>query len=439
MAQMKGKLMIDRRACLAMLLAAGVPTTASANTPKKSGSKLSKTRATPLFSDEADARAVFKRYCIDEADDPISLADVELLIARLRPYIWIEARKTSEVSKYKTHFGGAPELPPGASWPLRPPAVHAKAQIDRLLRYRKEAAWLSSYITQEVPFEFIAQIDLAEAAQQTKASEGLPAAGRLLFFWDDSVGIYAGGQKACKVIFDETPADQVVALPIPPKFSELEKVWAAAEVAGAKETYEGLKKSLPDTIEMMKKSGVDQASLDSAVKALDAHMANPPPIDPNMKKPFVYPHRTMKLTSLLQLPHTHTPEAILDAALDTLTKTSAGEQCYEILLSNDTGPFDTKDKFANEARRQRFMGTPVPEQDDPRFEAIIDAGYPPAPWEGDALRDAANKASEWRLLLQIAVADLAQVLREGTIYFLVRNDDLARRDFSKAHAYYQQT
>jgi hypothetical protein len=43
------------------------------------------------------------------------------------------------------------------------------------------------------------------------------------------------------------------------------------------------------------------------------------------------------------------------------------------------------------------------------------------------------------LLLQIAVADLAQIPREGTIYFVIPKVALARRDFSEVHAYYQQT
>lgn len=53
-------------------------------------------------------------------------------------------------------------------------------------------------------------------------------------------------------------------------------------------------------------------------------------------------------------------------------------------------------------------------------------------------RDAAS-AVAWRLLLQVSVADLTQKQTEGTIYFIIRNGDLARRDFSQVHAYYQQT
>jgi uncharacterized protein YwqG len=55
------------------------------------------------------------------------------------------------------------------------------------------------------------------------------------------------------------------------------------------------------------------------------------------------------------------------------------------------------------------------------------------------MQDASQQAAAWRLLLQIDWADLAQVGGEGTVYFIIRKDDLAQRDFSKVHAVYQQT
>ncbi len=37
------------------------------------------------------------------------------------------------------------------------------------------------------------------------------------------------------------------------------------------------------------------------------------------------------------------------------------------------------------------------------------------------------------------MADLAQVDTEGTVYFMIHNDDLAKRDFSRVVASHQQT
>jgi uncharacterized protein YwqG len=153
----------------------------------------------------------------------------------------------------------------------------------------------------------------------------------------------------------------------------------------------------------------------------------------------VYPRRAMSLFPLLQLPHTHTPETITDAQLQTFLNVDANFENYSKLLSNNAGPFDTEDILANEARRHQFLGTPVPEQDDPRYDAAFGSRYPSESKTYSEIPDADKKAREWRLLLQIAVADLAQIEREGTIYFLINSLDLTRRDFSRVAAYYQQT
>lgn len=50
-----------------------------------------------------------------------------------------------------------------------------------------------------------------------------------------------------------------------------------------------------------------------------------------------------------------------------------------------------------------------------------------------------KKVSEWRLLLQVSIADLSQEQTEGTVYFMIRGDDLARADFSRVTVSYQQT
>jgi len=43
------------------------------------------------------------------------------------------------------------------------------------------------------------------------------------------------------------------------------------------------------------------------------------------------------------------------------------------------------------------------------------------------------------MLLQVDMASLGTDFAEGTVYFVMRADDVARRDFSCVHAIYQQT
>src|SRR5262249_48985735 len=91
-----------------------------------------------------------------------------------------------------------------------------------------------------------------------------------------------------------------------------------------------------------------------------------------------------------------------------------------------------------------LLGVPVAVHDDPRYDAAcrVDPTLQPrlqanrkAVWP-----ELEARASEWTLLLQIERADLMQArYLEGTLYFMVRNSDLAARDFSQVQVVYQQT
>ena len=91
----------------------------------------------------------------------------------------------------------------------------------------------------------------------------------------------------------------------------------------------------------------------------------------------------------------------------------------------------------------RVAGWPYPEQWDPRFTAAASAKgvlklFQRMP---NAVERAACEAEmlDWTLLLQVALADVTRDFAEGTVYFVIRKADLARRDFSRVHAIYQQT
>jgi uncharacterized protein YwqG len=108
-----------------------------------------------------------------------------------------------------------------------------------------------------------------------------------------------------------------------------------------------------------------------------------------------------------------------DPALEMRLEDLEFRTCYDELLRGEDGM--TKRRDAGQ-RRHRLMGTPEPEQDDPRLNLEP------------------NGPAGWQLLLQLDLGDLAQnPLVEGTVYFLIGREALAARDFSNVRAVYDQT
>jgi uncharacterized protein YwqG len=46
---------------------------------------------------------------------------------------------------------------------------------------------------------------------------------------------------------------------------------------------------------------------------------------------------------------------------------------------------------------------------------------------------------DWTLLFQLGLNDLWGEYAEGTVYFVMREEDLEARNFERVHAIYQQT
>jgi hypothetical protein len=145
----------------------------------------------------------------------------------------------------------------------------------------------------------------------------------------------------------------------------------------------------------------------------------------------------MALAPILALPGPMCCEALVDEALSARLDEEDFAEAYRFAAAMDEGFFKREDRGAN---RQRLLGAPDPEQDDPRYNALDPAELPPYPWSPEASRDAARRALDWRLLLQLDLGDLSQQsLTEGAVYFVIAKDDLAQREFSRVRAYYQQT
>jgi len=127
----------------------------------------------------------------------------------------------------------------------------------------------------------------------------------------------------------------------------------------------------------------------------------------------------MRLQPILHLPFCDAREMLDDPALTARLDDLEFRDCYHQLLRGEDGMSKRKDTGQ---RRQRLMGTPEPEQDDPRL------GLEP------------NGPADWQMLLQLDLADLAQnPIGEGTVYFVIPCKDLAAKNFSNVRAVYDQT
>jgi Domain of unknown function (DUF1963) len=314
---------------------------------------------------------------------------------------------------------------------MRPVAPDAG---KKAAEWQEHHAWIARQVTQELPFEFVGQIDLADAARHTAHAQGLPASGRLLFFWDGAAGILESGPHTCHVIHDDTPVADLARLAIPEKFAEMETWWREAN-SGTTFDQEG-------TIRILEAAGLKEAA--QIIRGMEKPGQRP---DPNLKKPFVYPSRAKQFQPLRVLPSNGSRELGSDADLTALADGNATREHYSLLTGNDIGPFTfdrsnmrrTQDWLTREARRPRLMGPAHPEQDDPRYSVVGEANLPPNPWDAAKLAEAVRRAEAWQQLLQISIADLSQMQTEGTVYFMIHKTDLAKRDFLRVVASYQQT
>lgn len=389
-------------------------------------------RIEPLFLSQGDARTILHDYCVDGWEHPLTPAQVDLLLARLSPQLWIVAGD-GEGEIGATRFGGAPDMHKEAVWPMRA-AMPDQAKLAAVGRFPNP--WIVRQLSETVPFEFVAQIDLKEAGHHPDSAKGLPQSGRLLFFIDDALLMHepSGNPVACRVMLDETLPGDLSRLVVPARFEDMEMWWRKPDPK--------LAAQLERSAERLETSGQGDAA--KAMRDVSKSAVN---ADPSHRKPFVYPARAMKLVPILTLPNVSAIEVSLDADLKRLLDDDEAGEHYQRLTANDVGPFTTAPDdmrvsqpwLMREARRNRLMGAPHPEQDDPRFNAIPEAERPPYPWNDEQVAAMSRKANDWQMLLQVSVADLSQQQREGTLYFMVRRDDLARRDFSRAVATYQQT
>lgn len=351
-----------------------------------------------MFDTPADAQAQLAQH--------FSRPQVEMVVEALEPALVFRPIQKDEGSLGGTRIGGTPDLPPGLAWPRRAKPADMEAIAKRGNAEAGEA--MRRHFRKELPYAFFAQVDLGEARGQGASADALPEQGRLLFFYDLSAGPWDNGTDSTRVIWDESPRASLAAQALPPA------------LAGAAEEHR------------------------AEIARVNRQFKLPVP-KPGSGTPYGGPARPMSLHATLRPPAVESLELEAKPALKAaLAPRTDGQEsfrdAYQDLFSR---AFDSHYGAANAGRRNQLLGSPLPEQSDPRFEAEVVSRFGVQHLDRDEL--AAHRAEieagqrTWRLLLQIDVGDFLQEDGEGTVYFLIRDADLAARRFDRVVAVYQQT
>ncbi len=308
-----------------------------------------------------------------------------------------------------TRLGGAPDVPEGFVWP-RPATPEDPEDIAK--RGNEDAATeMRAHMTLGLPYAFVAQVDLAKAAELGTVASDLPSDGRLLFFYDFSIGPWDTGTRVARVIWERSPVDQLHSLAMPEDLVE----------AGDREARE--------RAEIAAEFGDDE---DEAADRGTNYGA---------------PARAMTLQATWRLPNPHSLEidALPDFAAVAKGEASDDPDLQEFYAAYEEALEAYGDQYPAEAwQRQQLLGSPLPEQDDPRYDAVVVSEWGKQhlsreEWQ-EHRDDIFRMARDWVLLLQIDVGDWMQArFVEGTVYFVIRRNHLEQRKFDEVVAVYQQT
>jgi len=330
---------------------------------------------------------------------------VEQVVQALVPAIAL--RPAAEAGPGATHLGGLPDLPAGARWPRPPAPPDPEAIATR--GNASAAAEMRAHLAKGLPYAFVGQIDLEEARALGAAAAALPDRGRLLFFYDFAVGPWESGARTARVVWDDTPRQALRPLRMPDDLAD-----AAQAEQGERE-------------------------------AMRREYGEPPPRGPQATN-YGAPLRPMSLRAAVGVPD---PASLEIGTLPALQAYYRGET-QDAAAADFADAYDAMREDLDQAypsdgwKRHQLLGSPLPEQDDPRYQAVIATEYGQEFLDRDTWqRERGNimeRAHGWRLLLQVDLADWsAGAFGEGTMYFLIRSADLAARRFDRVVAVYQQT
>jgi Domain of unknown function (DUF1963) len=324
-------------------------------------------------------------------------ADTAGVFAKLlRSHIGFEADPaTTRIGT--TRMGGTPDLPVHIAWPIR----EVPENVGEIAGFggSNHAAHIRQHLEQPLPYAFIAQIDLAEASRALPTGNRLPGHGRLLFFCDLQVVPWRDGIESCRVIWDDSSADALSNAGTPPVVQRLAE------------------ESLAELRAEFEKHGLDTEGLSHSYWGVS---------------------RPMRLKCAYALPDAGAPEAQDDTAFVALMDDEDTADAYSDFVSEIA-----HDRAAG-IERHRMLGNPLPEQGAPRFTAVAMVDYGRTRfWEWPdrpEMTEIETRMKAWHLLLQCDLSDFYQDrLSEGTVYFLIRDDDLRARHFYRTVVVYQQT
>ncbi|MBV7483431.1 DUF1963 domain-containing protein [Bordetella sp. BOR01] len=332
---------------------------------------------------------------------------VELVAQALVPAIELRPVAGTAGDSGSTRLGGLPDLPAGAAWP-RPPVPRDPEAIAS--RGNEDAAQeMRAHLQKNLPYAFIGQIDLEEARALGPIAAVLPERGRLLFFYDLSVGPWESGTRTAHVAWDDTPR------------AALRPLSMSADLAQA------------------------AANERREREAILVQYKQPLPGQP-LGTNYDAPPKPMSLRAIVSTP---APASLEIEALPVLRAYYHGEP-HDAAAEDFAGAYDAMRNDLGEAypspgwKRHRLLGSPLPEQDDPRYQAAVVMEFGKEfldreTWQRERSR-IDQLAQEWRLLLQVDLADWSGGgFGEGTVYFLIRERDLTARRFDQVVAVYQQT
>jgi hypothetical protein len=179
MSKTQGRRLNRRRIVAGLLALAGFLATAGRAFAQRKGSRPMDSkkqigRIVPMFLSEADAREVMQEHCMQGVNHPMSVKHADLLVSRLRPQLWLTDRKDGGGGLGETRLGGAPDLPKGSLWPIRPALPDAAKAAQQ---GRQQSPWIIRQLSEAVPFEFIGQIELSQMSQFEAHVGDLPTAG----------------------------------------------------------------------------------------------------------------------------------------------------------------------------------------------------------------------------------------------------------------------
>ncbi|MEO1493344.1 MAG: DUF1963 domain-containing protein [Pseudomonadota bacterium] len=334
-----------------------------------------------MFKDSDEARS--------QLADLLPADLLDLAIAALIPVVAIYPVDDPAPAAL-TRIGGTPVMAADIDWP-RPEPVEDVAAFEP---YGEE---ITAHIRAETPLAFIAQVDLAAVPEAADPAGDLPRDGRLLFFYDFYVGPFENGTRFARVIWDQSPPESAIQHPQP------------AEITAAAEAY--------------------AADIQRQFKAFNLDVT-----EDDLRSPFAVQLRVAASVPRLQaLPYFSVEARSNQQLLDRLAESEADEDAFREIPYVET---------ESDHPDFQLLGLPEPEQDDPRYDAAAiallgKASISSEEWKQN--RDAIFAgAHDWRLLAQIGFAEWLGT-GEGTVYFLIRVEDLAAHRFDRVVAVYQQT